>query len=97
MRGIAEIPVGGHVAVVGEAAVLLQLPGGVEHVPRREDGVAGGPVVLRAALVVEVRRTRAGLADPVGVGPGGMLNPLWEATLVLVPIARLGVGFAGVL
>lgn len=54
VRGIAEIPAGGDIAMRGFAAVVLQAPCSVEHVPCCEDGVADGPVVLRAAFVVEV-------------------------------------------
>ena len=53
----------------GMPPASLSIRRGVHQVPGHERGVAVGEVVLRAAAArVEVRRSRAGLADPAGVG-----------------------------
>src|SRR3546814_11258887 len=71
VEAAAGVPRGALVAVGRDAAFVLEDAGHVQQVPRHERDVAVGEVVLRAARAgVEVRRARAGLADPAGVGLG---------------------------
>src|SRR5262245_1556147 len=65
----ARVPLRALVAVGGNAARVLEHPRQMEDVPRREGGVAVREVVLRSSgSRVEIRRARAGLADPARIG-----------------------------
>src|SRR6516164_4741563 len=69
IEAASGVPFRALVAVGGDAAGVFEHPGQVQQVPGHERGVAVGEVVVRAARTrIEVGRTRAGLADPAGVG-----------------------------
>src|SRR5207247_3549599 len=64
---LAGVPIGPLVAVGRDAAGVLEHSRHVEQVPGHEGGVAVREVVLGSARsLVEIGRTRPGLADPAG-------------------------------
>ena len=63
------------VAVGGDAAVVLEEPGGVQQVPGHERGVAVREVVVRPSARGRGRTGGDGLADPAGVGLRGIRYP----------------------
>src|SRR5215207_2130353 len=74
VEAAAGLPLRSLVAVGRDAPGPLQHRPQVHQVPGREGGVAVGEVVLGTARArVEVGGPGAGLADPAGVGLGGMV------------------------